>query len=71
MSEDLEAVSRVQSANDIENESNDAYNIFTQMEELYDKLKLLDHENEFIKQNKLRPLNRLALYFHYIDKIIV
>ncbi|XP_065222804.1 intraflagellar transport protein 57 homolog [Planococcus citri] len=59
MSEDPEIPSRGQSSNtDADNESGDPFSVFSQMEDVYEKLKLLNHEKEFIKEYKLRPLNR-------------
>lgn len=59
MFEDTEIVhSRGHSSNGAENDMNDSFIVSSQMEDLYDKLKLLNHEVDFIKQHKLRPLNR-------------
>lgn len=55
---DLELISAKNSANDEDRSSQNTFQPFMQMEELYDKLKLLNHENDFIKPHKLRPLNR-------------
>ena len=36
---------------------------FITMEDLLDKLKLLDYEVEFSSQMRMRPLNRYNMYF--------
>lgn len=40
------------------NDEGQGFQIFMTMENLIDKLKLLDYEEEFIKVLKMRPLNR-------------
>lgn len=55
---DSELNSAKNSANDEDRGSQNTFQPFMQMEELFDKLKLLNHENDFIKSHKLRPLNR-------------
>lgn len=56
--EDLDTTSHVSLPTDVDQDSGQTFLHFIQMEELYDKLKLLNHENEFIKANKMRCLNR-------------
>lgn len=55
---DLELASAKNSANDEDRSNQNTFHPFIQMEELFDKLKLLNHENDFIKPHKLRPINR-------------
>lgn len=39
-----------------------AYTISLQMENLHDKLKLLDYENEFVDQMKMKPIHRYGTH---------
>lgn len=55
---ELEIMTKTNSANDEEGDQQNPFIQFIQMEELYDKLKLINHENDFIRQYKMRPINR-------------
>lgn len=56
--DDVETSFRTGSANDEDNESQNIFLPFIYMEELFDKLKLLDYETDFVQQYKMRLINR-------------
>lgn len=58
MFEESEITSRTGSLIDEDPEAQNAFLPFIQMDELFEKLKLIDYDKDFTKQCKLRPINR-------------
>ena len=58
MFEDLEVTSRTGSLIDEDLETQNVFLPFIQMDELFDKLKLMNYDMEFVKQCKVRPVNK-------------
>lgn len=56
--DDVETSFRTGSANDEDIESQNVFLPFIYMDELFDKLKLLDYETDFVQQYKMRLINR-------------
>lgn len=53
-----EQLSRVSTATEDPSDMVQMYQPFIMMEDLMDKLKVLNHEEEFIKALKMRPMNK-------------
>jgi len=58
MFEESDVMSRTGLLMDEDLEAQNAFLPFIQMDDLFDKLKLINYENEFVKQCRVRPLNR-------------
>ncbi len=60
----LEVPPQKSTVNDEDLEAFSTAILFMQMEELYDKLKLINHEIEFVQHFKIRPINRYVNAIH-------